>query len=141
MADLTQQNHAEFVFTAHPATQGGVVWGFVLMPNLDPNGDGDSLLPLQGVALTLTDVDEPGHLLSTQTDDHGFYMFNNLPGGPFKVSAEKAGFSFAPPAQPVLLGPDNTRERAGFIGFPPPPGDGQAGPGDPPSGGGGSTLT
>ena len=138
VGDLTSNQHVVLSFQAQPAADPrGVVWGFIMTPNLDPTGAGDDLVPLAGVTVTLDGGANAGGggggSQTTTTDEHGFYKFSGLSAGPYKVTPGLDGYNFAPPAQAVGIGPNNIRERACFIGLPPavdPP---------PPPGGGGNT--
>jgi hypothetical protein len=96
-------------------------------------GSGANLTPVPGTTVKLIYLDEPGHELTTSTNEHGFYQFHSLPFGPFKVMVQKPDMSFFPLQQHILLGPQNQRERATFIGFPQQPAGGGEGP--PPGGG------
>jgi hypothetical protein len=138
VADLAQQPHAEVQFTGRLAQQGGMVWGFVMTVNLNPDGSGAGLMPLPGAGVRLIDADEPGHELNTQTGQAGFYMFPNLPAGPFKVQAAKQGLNMLPHERGASLDQETTRVFCPFIALPPPnPNGGGDGGVLPPGGDGG----
>jgi hypothetical protein len=120
--DLTSNQHVILNFTGTKSGDSkGLVWGFVMTPNTNPDGTGDDLLPLAGVTVTLSGgANAGGSSQTATTDEHGFYKFAGLDAGPYRVAPALDGYNFIPPQQGVLLGPGNTRERACFIGLVPP---------------------
>jgi hypothetical protein len=133
--DLTSNQHASVEFHGHPAGPNGVIWGFVMTPNMNPDGNGDDLLPMPGVTVSVAAGLDPSTppLRTATTNEVGFYGIPELAAGPYRVWPQQEGMNFAPPAQGVGIGPQNRRERASFIGLPPPPDGGN----QPPPGGGG----
>lgn len=74
-------------FVLQPETTGGsgIVFGFVN----DPDDE-----PLKGVTVTITGAGDTGTEFSnsTETDEEGFYIFENLAAGDYALTYEKEGY-------------------------------------------------
>jgi hypothetical protein len=134
IADVRDVKFAELHFNAAPDAPFHRIWGFAYEYVADAaSGQPPEFQPLSGVTIQAHLASQPENLVTVQTDDNGFYHFEDLPLGVYLVQAVKDGYGFLPQIVEVVVNGNNRPDRRDFLGFaggvPPPP---------PPSGGGGN---
>lgn len=129
IADVREARVADLHFNAVPEAPFHRIKGFAYEYVVDPNGAmPPALQPMAGLTIQAHLATQPEHLITVQTDDNGFYHFEDLAEGIYLIRAVKDGYGFVPAVHEVVVNGTNRPDRRDFIGFaggvPDPPADG-----------------
>jgi len=130
VADLRDKKLEELHFNAIPEAPFHRIWGFAYEYVPATEGGVPELLPMAGLIIEARKTDQPDTPITVQTNEDGFYHFEDLPEGVYLVHAVKDGYGFFPPVHEVVVTGMNRPDRRDFIGHP-LPADGGGGGTDP----------
>ena len=121
--NLTEQKLADVHFNAMLEWSFHRVWGFAF--TFAEAEEGPRFEPLEGVYIQSKQVGDPTVTFDTYTDEHGFWLLEDLPVGVHIVTAELQGMHFIPNLHEVVVNGHNRPDRRDFLGVPIPsdPGD------------------
>jgi hypothetical protein len=80
-------------------------------------------VPLAGTTLTAHLVGDPTIEFTAESDEHGFYLIQDLPTGIYLLTPAYDGMDFVPPTAEIVINGHNRPDRHDFLGVPPGPGD------------------
>jgi hypothetical protein len=120
--DLTEEKLADIHFNAVPSAVFHRVWGFAFT-FADEDTGGGRFEPMAGVEISCRPVGQPGEPWTAETNEHGFWIIEELPEGIYLATAREEGFSFFPPVHEVVINNYNPPDRCDFLGHPVEGGD------------------
>lgn len=121
--DLTETRVKEVHFNAMLEWSFHRVFGFAFTLNNADGEDCPRVAPLPGTVLTAQKVGEPAVVFTTETNEHGFYLLEDLPEGIYMLTPGLDGMHFTPPVAEIVINGHNRPDRHDFLGMPGLPGD------------------
>ncbi|GEM_PF-2222184 len=118
VVDLTEAKLADIHFNAMLEWSFHRVFGFAVTVAENECEDCPRIEPLPGVTMTAVKIGEPETQFTTTTDEHGFYLLEDLPEGVYALKPALSGMEFVPSLAEIVINGTNRPDRHDFLGVP-----------------------